>query len=479
MSVKTKSLITSLCLAITFLLMLAACRSGRPQALLNTDSSIHKPEVVGAPPVFSDSIFEALHRPDVVKTFYNDIGFQLAWMRNGSLSATGDSILTVIRRLRYFGLVPEAYHLTALQNELSFSPCNVTRIDVLLSDACLSLLNDIGPKTTMPANDSLDLVVLKNMMAKGGVEKNLRAREPRLAGYQALKRALKNILDSLGQRYGTAILSTESLMNNAAYPTIQKLEINLQRWRAERAALGDYYAFVNIPAFMLYVVSHDSIVMESKVIVGMPDKQTPELSSIIDCIVTYPYWNVPRKIAVEEYLPMIQANVHSLERNNFDVLDRNGNILNADSVDWKTFNKNFFPVLLRQREGPENALGVIKFIFDNPYGVFLHDTNAKRLFKNQVRAYSHGCIRMEKAEQFAHYLVMGDLTHRSKYLENFLARKQKHFVTLKRPIPIYVRYLTADIVNNRLLLYPDIYSKDIQALAGSLSSQSIKAPDIQ
>lgn len=433
--------------------------------MLNTASTGNRQEDVSVFPVFTDSVFNALYRPDVVKSFYKDIGFGLAWTQNGVLSVTGDSILTMIGRLRYFGLAPESYHLMALQKELSFSPRNPARIDVLLSDAYLSILHDVGSKASTVGGDSVDRVVLKNIMMKGGVEKNLQAREPALAGYQGLRHSLKSILDSLSAIDGAEIFSTESLANNGAFPKIQKLEVNLQRWREERDTFGDYYVLVNIPAFMLYVVSNDAVVMQSKVIVGLPDKQTPELSSVIDCIVTYPYWNVPRKIAVEEYLPMIQANTHSLDRNNFDVLDRDGNILNADSVDWKAFNKNFFPVRLRQREGPENALGVIKFVFDNPYGVFLHDTNAKRLFKNQARAYSHGCIRMEKAEQFAHYLVTGDLVHKSKYLEDFLTRKQKHFVTLKRPIPIFVRYLTADIVNNSLCVYNDVYGQDAKALA--------------
>src|SRR5690606_24036460 len=107
-------------------------------------------------------------------------------------------------------------------------------------------------------------------------------------------------------------------------------------------------------------------------------------------------------------------------RNNFDVLDKRGNLLQADSIDWESFSKSYFPVSLRQREGQENALGIIKFVFDNPYAVFLHDTNAKRLFRSRVRAFSHGCIRMEKAVELAHYLVTGDPGKKSKYVERFL-----------------------------------------------------------
>jgi murein L,D-transpeptidase YcbB/YkuD len=128
---------------------------------------------------------------------------------------------------------------------------------------------------------------------------------------------------------------------------------------------------------------------------------------------------------------------------------------------------NNFPVLLRQREGVDNSLGILKFVFDNPYAVFLHDTNARRLFQNNDRALSHGCIRMEKAIDFAHYLVTGKVGEKSAMVEKFLKQKERHNVDLASPIAIHVRYITAEVKGDQIYVYKDLYKQD-RALIESL-----------
>jgi L,D-transpeptidase YcbB len=195
--------------------------------------------------------------------------------------------------------------------------------------------------------------------------------------------------------------------------------------------------------------------------VGAIESPTPPITSVIECFTIYPYWYVPRKIAAEEYLPVIQKDTSFLTRNNFDVLDRKGRVLNQDSINWLKFHKNYFPVVLRQREGDENSLGIIKFLFDNPYAVYLHDTNAKRLFKSTRRAFSHGCIRMERAIDLAHLLVMGCLKKKSRVVENVLSAKQRQTFNLSVPIPVYIRYFTAEVVEGVFHQYEDIYGRDV------------------
>jgi murein L,D-transpeptidase YcbB/YkuD len=134
--------------------------------------------------------------------------------------------------------------------------------------------------------------------------------------------------------------------------------------------------------------------------------------------------------------------------------------VDPDTLDWKNFNINNFPVLLRQREGIDNSLGILKFVFDNPYAVFLHDTNARRLFQNKDRALSHGCIRMEKAIDFAHYLVTGNAGEKSAMVERFLKQKQRHSLDLANPIAIHVRYITAEVKGDQIYVYKDLYKKD-------------------
>jgi len=212
---------------------------------------------------------------------------------------------------------------------------------------------------------------------------------------------------------------------------------------------------------MFYVVENGNVVMESRVIVGAADTPTPVLSSKIECFTVFPYWYVPRKITVNEYLPIIKKDSSFITRNNFDVLNRDGKIQNHSSIEWKKYNKNNFPFTLRQREGTENSLGIVKFIFDNPYAVFLHDTNAKRLFKNKKRALSHGCIRLEKAFEFSHYLIGGNRTRlSSKTLDKYMGEKKRVTISLSHPVPIHIRYVTCDVMNNELVFFEDVYKKD-------------------
>lgn len=400
-----------------------------------------------------------------VRTFYKQRQEQLFWTSGFNRSLRADSLIIFIERIRYFGLHPREYHLSEisiLKGKLG-SIENVFRFDALLTDAYISISRHLsfgkGMQETGLA-DSLAISSLERYYEGGGLVDNITAGEPSSPAYRSLKQGLGQLLDALAMDHRDSVSLNVSQTLGDIKEQIETIEINLERWRSEKQDFGRRYIFVNIPAFTLYLVEDDSVILESRVIVGKPRTPTPELSSTIECFVTYPYWHVPRKISVEEYLPVIQRDISFIERNNFDVLDRKGNVLSPDSLAWEKFNKNNFPVSLRQREGGDNALGVIKFIFDNPYAVFLHDTNARRLFRSKARAFSHGCIRMEKAEELAHYLVTGDPNKKSKAVERSLREERRAWIELKEPIPIYLRYYTVDFDNGRLTYHDDIYQKD-------------------
>lgn len=402
-----------------------------------------------------------------VREFYARRQGQLFWMSGFHRSARADSLIGFIGKVRYFGLIPDDYHareINALKGKLN-SAEDVYRLEALLTDAYIVMRGHIAFGSRMQPTarmDSAAILSLERYAAGGGLSESITAGEPVFPRYRWLRQGLGQLLDSLTPDERNAVLLDVSV-RDALRARIETIALNMERWRSEKQSFGSRYIFINVPAFMLYLVENDSVILESKVIVGAAKTPTPVLSSTIECFVTYPYWNVPRKIAVEEYLPFIQRDTSFIARNNFDVLDKRGNLLTPGSIDWKKFNKNYFPVLLRQREGAENALGVLKFVFDNPYAVYLHDTNAGRLFRSEVRAYSHGCIRMEKAVALAHYLVTGSLTKKSAFVDRFLKEESQHWVELKRPIPIFVRYYTCDADNGRLRYYKDIYHRDAPA----------------
>jgi len=422
----------------------------------------------------SHSIYTGLTRSNIVYDFYRSRSFEPLWI-NDSSNALTDSLFTFLKSIRLYGLLPQNYHISEfekygqpIQGEF------LCRKEALLTDAFLSIANDLKyGRLDSTKNHSRDSLILKTLelAIENGVIKTLESQEPINDQYKHLKKSLRKIL------YETDSINFNLLFTGITYDSVdlhkkvQCIEINMERWRSEKTWFDERYIWINIPSFQLQLMDTNRLILESRIIVGKLESQTPVLSSLIECITLFPYWLIPRKIAIKEYLPEIQKDTSFLTRNNFDVLDRKGNLIDPDTLNWEEFNTRFFPVSLRQREGPENSLGVIKFVFDNPYAVFLHDTNVKSLFQKKVRMFSHGCIRMEKALELAKYLV-----NDSDKVEAKLRKKERFTINLKDPISIYVRYFTCDYVNDTLNFYDDIYGLD-ESIIDVLYRTEIAAPD--
>ncbi len=241
---------------------------------------------------------------------------------------------------------------------------------------------------------------------------------------------------------------------------IKQISMAMERWRWE-SKFPERYAFINIPAFWLTVFEKDTVVMQSAIVCGKPENQTPILKSKIDHMLIYPYWNVPVSIATKEILPAVQRDTTYIRRKNFEVLGAGNAVLDYTKVPWRRYTKDYLPVRFRQRIGEENSLGVVKFNFNNPYGVYLHDTNSKRYFKTSSRAQSHGCIRLEQFTTFADFLIRDDSLHYTHdSLQVYFAKQEQRKIKLKKPLPIYTRYYTAQADSTGLKLYIDIYRKD-------------------
>jgi murein L,D-transpeptidase YcbB/YkuD len=251
--------------------------------------------------------------------------------------------------------------------------------------------------------------------------------------------------------------------------TVRQMEMALERWRWEPKKYPERYAIVNIPSAEINVFEWDkkhkldTLVLNSKVVVGKPDHQTPTLKSKINYMLIYPYWNVPFKIASEEILPMVKRDTNYLHKHNFEVINGKGEVVtNLAKLNWKRYNKEYLPVRFRQRIGDDNSLGICKFNFNNKYGVYLHDTNSKRYFKTFYRYQSHGCIRLEKFIELSRFLIRDD-TLKLPYdtLNAYFARERQEKISLRKPLPIYVRYYTASADSNfNLHLNLDVYKKD-------------------
>lgn len=242
---------------------------------------------------------------------------------------------------------------------------------------------------------------------------------------------------------------------------IKQISMSMERWRWEESKFPIKYAFINIPAFWLVVFENDTVVMQSAVVCGKPETQTPILKSKIDHLLIYPYWNAPQSIATKEILPAVQRDISYLEKKHFEVIGNHNQVLDYTKLPWKKYSKNYLPVRFRQRIGEENSLGILKFNFYNPYGVYLHDTNSKRYFKTSSRAQSHGCIRLEQFSQLADFLIRDDSLHYTHdSLQQYFSIQQQRKINLKNRLPIYTRYYTAHADSTGLKLYLDIYRKD-------------------
>ena len=241
-----------------------------------------------------------------------------------------------------------------------------------------------------------------------------------------------------------------------------QMEMNLERWRWEPDKFENRHMIVNLPAFKMTIFEMDTIVMSSKIVCGAVKTQTPELDSKVTQIVLYPNWNVPYSIASKEILPNIKRDTAYLRKHRYDVLNNNNEIVDIKKVEWKKYSSKNLPYKFRQRTGIDNSLGIMKFEFNNKFSVYMHDTNAKKYFRYTTRAFSHGCMRLDKYMDLAHFLLRDDSIKipRDTFDLWSMTHKQKR-INLRKTLPIHVRYFTCDVdANGAVALHADIYSRD-------------------
>jgi len=247
---------------------------------------------------------------------------------------------------------------------------------------------------------------------------------------------------------------------------IRQIELNMERCRWTSPPTDKQYVWVNLPKYEMKVIEADTLVMKSRVIVGAAKTPTPLLKSTIRYFIIYPYWTVPFSIATKEILPILKRDTSYLRRKNFEVLDGNNRVVDPSIIKWKKYSINYFPWKLRQRIGDDNSLGILKFNFNNKYGVYMHDTDNRKLFAREMRALSHGCVRLEKFIDFATFLIRDDsIKYPVDSLKADLLKEQQKYVYIKRPIPVYFNYFTVETSNDYpILFFIDMYRRDEKML---------------
>ncbi len=259
---------------------------------------------------------------------------------------------------------------------------------------------------------------------------------------------------------------TVNTLNSYDYEKFRRIAVTLDRYK-QLPALPEKYLMVNIPAFELKVWDNDSVAVESKVIVGKPTTPTPLLTSAISNMVTYPNWTIPESIIKKDILPALKVDPGYLASKGFVLVDYKGNSVDPYKVKWAKY-KNGIPWKVVQQSGYENALGIFKFNFSNPYYVYLHDTNQRYLFANSYRALSHGCVRVQNWEALAFYIAKNDsiasngrrLGYNADSIKTWIANQDRKTIMVKKRLPLYIEYFTCEAKKDGIVFYNDIYNSD-------------------
>ena len=238
------------------------------------------------------------------------------------------------------------------------------------------------------------------------------------------------------------------------------IAINYYRW-LYCLAQNQSVIVVNIPAAYLKVYRNDKVMLEMRMILGKPSTPTPTLASTVTEVILYPYWHVPYSIATKELLPAIKKNPGYIDAGNYQVLNKSGKIMDPYAINWQALSAKYFPYTIRQSTGCDNALGLLKLNFYNPFGVYLHDTPNKTLFMFGNRYYSHGCMRMEEPMKLGH-LILKNNSIAIDTLEQKGCLRNQSPITVKANdrMPVVAWYNPAGVDSTgRVLFYEDVYGK--------------------
>ena len=268
-------------------------------------------------------------------------------------------------------------------------------------------------------------------------------------------------------RYGlksNGILTKQTLLqlNRPIETLIKTIQLNLMRRKLELPKNLEDYVVVNLPEFKLHTYYNSEETCSYKVIIGKTTKktQTKIFNDLIEFIVFCPYWSIPKGIIIKEILPEIKKNKNFLHQNNMEVTTQNGEIIPSTRINWSIYSKNF-PYSIRQRPGDKNALGKVKFLFPNPYSIYVHDTPEKKLFSKEIRTFSHGCIRLETPLKLAFYLLRSDKNYSHQKINQIIKNGKQTYIKLKNKVPIYITYYTAWVdTSGKLNFRADIYDRD-------------------
>ena len=413
-----------------------------------------------------------------LEAFYGERGDTPLWITAMGFSAKAQAVIAEIQKAGDWGLDSDAFDLPApsdLPPTTEAQAIDELKLDLAvlkyarfarggrLSPARISPLFDQKPDLADPK------AVLTEIAASPSPDAYLTSLQPKQDQFKSLRQALIKAIATSKTRG----------RNSDADPAVQRLVINMERWRWMPGDLGSYYVWDNIPSFTARVIKDGKSIYVEKVIVGQLKYATPIFSADMRSIVFNPDWTVPDTIKLEDLQPRLrQTNGgvpdFSVLRDNQLSVSYQGRPIDAATVDWGR--ANILSYTFTQAPGPDNVLGVLKFNFPNSHAIYMHDTVQPELFKETARALSHGCIRVHQPDRLAALLLAEDKGWSKGQVKDLLAKGKNTGVSLTRPVPVHLTYFTLAFDGvGRLRTYDDIYGLDKKmaaALFGKAESLS-------
>lgn len=410
-----------------------------------------------------------------LEAFYAERSGAPIWMTSMGFSARAQALIAEIQNAGNWGLAPDAFDLPPASALPATTEAQATdelklALAVLkyarfarggrLSPARISDLFDQKPDLRDPKT------VLTEIAASATPADYLSSLHPQQDQFKRLRQMLVKAI-AAAKAHGRKPWSE---------PAVQRLVVNMERWRWMPAELGSYYVWDNIPAFTARVIKNGKSIYVEKVIVGQLKYATPIFSASMRSIEFNPDWTVPDTIKFEDLAPRLRQgsadgtrDISILTSNKLSVSFQ-GKPVNAETVDWGRANIRQYT--FTQPPGPDNVLGVLKFNFPNRHAVYMHDTIQPELFNETERTLSHGCIRVQQPDRLAALLLAEDKGWPAQEVKDRLAKGSNSAVSLSRPVPVHLTYFTAVVdAQGKLVTYSDVYALD-KKMASALFGKS-------
>ena len=294
----------------------------------------------------------------------------------------------------------------------------------------------------------------------------------------SLQKAVQAFQTDMGlEADGVAGASTIEQLNIGPQERLEAVVVAMERERWMNIERGQRHIWVNLTDFSAKIIDHGRVTFATRSVIGAlgADRQTPEFSDEMEYMVINPTWNIPRSITTNEYLPMMKRNPNAA--GHLKILDSRGRVVPRSAINFAAYTARTFPYSMKQPPSNANALGLVKFMFPNPYNIYLHDTPSKSLFAREVRAFSHGCIRLSDPFDFAYALLAAQTDDPVGLFKSHLKTGRETSVPLDVPLPVHLVYFTAYPSDKGRIEYRrDVYGRDATIFRALMDAGVVLGP---